>query len=83
MISKCISGVLVVAIDLTLAPLLGVQLQRLGLALRRVLGIHIAHRHAIGKVHRLRTHRVPAIARANAAQNRPVVLALRLRILRD
>ena len=66
-----------------LAAFLGVLFEGLGLALRRVLGIDVADGDAIGKVHRLRADGVPAVARADAAEDGAVVFAFRLGVLGD
>src|SRR4029079_7832515 len=76
-------AIVLVNLDRPLAALLRVLLEGLGLSLCRVLGIDIADGHAVRKIHGLRTHRVPAIPRTDAAQKRPVVFALGFGVLGD
>jgi hypothetical protein len=48
-----------------------------------MLRIDVANRHAVGKIHRLRTYGVPAVPCANAAENRPVIFGLCVGVLAD
>jgi hypothetical protein len=74
-------AVVFVNFDFQLPPLPAVGPQGAIFSLGGMVRIDIAHRHAVGKVHRLRSDGVPAVAGADAAQDRAVVFAGRRRVL--